>query len=105
MHELCGVAVCDTVPSGADILPILNRPGYGGSLGGPRMQQQQLLGGGSTGAQGSRLGLPGAAPGSISGQRSQAASPLLSGLEEVRRELEAMQAIEGSPHGTARQPR
>ncbi|BDA48420.1 probable nuclear receptor corepressor 1 at N-terminal half [Coccomyxa sp. Obi] len=82
------------------------KPGHGGSLGGPRMQQQLLRGG----VQASRLGGPGGPPGvpplsSTSKQPSREASPLLGGLEEVRRELEAMRAIEASSQDLARHPR
>lgn len=95
-------ALCQTVYSLLTLSPLFSRPGHGGSLGGPRMQQQLLRSGGSSGVQASRLGLPGACPGSISGQSSREASPLLSGLEEVRRELEAMRAAESSSHDPAR---
>ncbi len=75
------------------------------------MQQQLFRGDGSSGVQASRLGLPeGTLPGvpplsSTSGQPSREASPLLSGLEEVRRELEAMRAMESSSQDAARHSR
>ena len=79
------------------------RPGHGGSLGGPRMQQELFL----SSNPGTRLGvpsgltssLPGPSPmGSPAGQRqvSREGSPLLGGLEEIRRELAAMRSADGS---------
>jgi hypothetical protein len=91
----------------AEMFVLESRAGHGGSLGGPRMQQQLFRSGDLP----SKLGVPSALTnslpnpspvGSPTGQRhvsrqvSREGSPLLSGLEEIRRELAAMRSADGS---------